>query len=365
MNTTLMVRSLLVLMLLAAVGCGDWASRRPYQSGLLIEPADAARIGYAVSWSTDLGVPRRSELSSVTLLDDILVTVESPGNMVTAISVRDGSVLWRNVIGSKTQNVYTPVRDGNRLYINNDTTIYTVGALHGDLIASAELAEVVSTGPVLADDYAIFGGSNGKVYAHDVDAGFAKWSYQMTDAVVVSPLASEQNVFVADSKGIYAALRADDGNLLYRGRTFGPVTAGIAGTRSGIFVASHDQTLYALNRLTGSDLWVYRATTALTEAPVALGQSVYLPLPNKGLVALDAGNGQVRWTSSTPATPVKASNGRLLLQTGVGFSLVDEESGRVIDQADTQAIQSSFAGPDGSVLLVSPGGRIHRLNPKR
>jgi len=365
MNMTPMVRSLLVLTLLVAGGCGNWTHRRTSRSGLLIEPADAARIGYAVTWSTDLSVPRRHKLSSVTLLDDMIVTVEAPGNLISAISVRDGSVLWRHVIGASTQNIYTPVRDEERIYINNDTTLFNLSAAHGDVISTANLEEVVSTGPVLIGKHAIFGGSNGVVFAHDVNAGYARWSYQMTDAVAISPMATGQNVFVADSKGIYAALRANDGDLLFRGKTFGPVTAKTAGTRAGIYIASQDQSLYAINRLTGRDKWVHRTATALTEPPVAIGQSVYLPLPGIGLVALSASDGKVLWLTDQPSVPVKTSDGQLLLKTQIGLSLLDERTGRVIDQADTMTLQEILLGPDDSLLIVSPEGRIHRLNPKR
>jgi len=365
MKMSPLVRSLLVLTLLFAGGCGDWMSRRASRSGLLIEPADAARVGYAITWSTDLSVPQRHKLSSITRLGDMLITVEAPGNLVSAISVRDGSVLWRHVIGAPTENVYAPVRDGERLYINNDTTVFTLGAAHGDLIASANLEEVVSTGPVLIGKHAIFGGSSGTIFAHDVLSGYAKWSYQMTDAVVIQPMASEQNVFVADSSGIYAVLRAEDGDLLFRGKTFGPVTAETAGTRSGIYIASHDQSLYALNRLTGRDMWVYRTASPLTQPPVAIGQSVYLPVPGAGLVALNASDGEERWHTAASSTPIKASDGRLLLHTSIGLSLLDERTGRVIEQADTMALQKVLQGPDNSLLIVSPGGRIHRLNPKR
>jgi outer membrane protein assembly factor BamB len=364
MKTTYLVRSLLVLMLLAAVGCGDW-SRRSGGSGLLIEPPDAARLGYVVNWSTNLSVPRRHVLTSITLLDDLLVTVEAPGNLVTAISVRDGSVRWQRVIGEPTEKVYTPVRDGERIYLNNNTMIFTVGANRGDLIASSKLAQVVETGPVLIGRYAVFGGAEGRVFAHDVDAGYAKWSYLLTSAIVAPPVVSQQNVFLADSQGIYAMLRADSGELIFRGRTFGPVTARPASTRSGVYIASHDQSLYALNRVTGQDKWVYRTAAPLKQSPVALGQAVYLPMPNAGLVALNAGNGQVLWRTDLRATPVKAGHGQVLLLYPGGLRLVDQATGRVVEDAPTMTLQTALPGPDGGLLIVSPGGRVHRLNPKR
>jgi len=359
-----MVRSLLILLLLTAVGCGGW-SRRPSASGLLIEPEDAARLGYVVNWSTNLDVPKRHELSSVTLLGDVLYTVESPSNLVSAISVRDGEVLWQRVIGETMEKVYPPVRDAERVYFNNDTLIFTIGAAHGDLISTADLAQVVQTGPVLIGRYAIFGGSDGTVFAHDLDAGYAKWSYKLTGAIVVPPVASQQHVFAADSKGVYAALRAGDGELIFRGRTFGPITAEPASTRGGIYVPSQDQSLYALNRVTGKDKWVYPTATPLTQAPAALGQAVYLPLPGAGLVALGAADGKVHWTSGLQARAVYAHHGKVLLAYPGGLRWVDEKTGRVIEDAPTMPLRKVVALPDGGLLIVSPGGRIHRLIVKR
>ncbi len=365
MKTTLLVRSLLVLMLLAAVGCGDW-SKRSGGSGLLIEPMDAAKLGYAITWSTDLSVPRRHKLSSVTLLGDTLFTVESPGNLVSAISIRDGAVLWRHVIGAPTENVYPPVRDDERVYFNNDTVFFTIGIVNGDLISTSTLPNVVETGPVLMDRYAIFGAANGTVFAHDIDTGYAKWSYLLTGGIVVRPIQSQRNIFVADSNGVYAALNASSGELIYRGRTFGPVSAQPATNSAGVYIASQDQTLYAINRVTGQDAWVYRTASELVQAPTALGQSVYLPLPGTGMVALDAGNGSERWTSGVPAQVVGESGDKVMLQYSGGLRWVDKRTGRVLADAPTMPLQVAVSVPDrGGLLVISPSGRVHRLLPKR
>jgi outer membrane protein assembly factor BamB len=365
MKTTLLVRSLLVLMLLAAVGCGDW-SRRSGGPGLLIDPQDAARLGYVVTWSTNLDIPARSQLSSVTLLGDTLFTVESPGNLVSAISVRDGKVLWRRVIGAPTENIYPPVRDEERVYFNNDTMFFTVSAQSGDLISSSLMSHVVETGPVLIDRYAIFGAADGTVFAHDIDTGYAKWSYLLTSGIVVPPVESQQNIFVADGKGIYASLDASSGDLVFRGKTFGPVTAQPASTRGGIYIPSQDQSLYAINRLNGRDIWVYRTAGALKKAPVALGKSVYLPLPMAGLVVLDAADGSERWTSELSAQAVGISGDKVLMQYAGGLRWVDEATGRVLTDIPTKLLETVVTVPDkGGMLVVSPGGRIHRLLPKR
>lgn len=364
MKTTTLVRSLLILMLFTAVGCGDWTRRST--SGLLIEPADAAKLGFTVNWSTNLDVPRKRKLASATLLGDTLFTVEAPGNLVTAVSVRDGEVLWRRVIGQPTESIYPPVRDEERVYFNNDTVFFTVAVNSGDLLATSMLSHVVETGPVLIDRYAIFGGADGTIFAHDTDTGYAKWSYLMTAGIVVPPVASQQNVFAADSKGIYASLKAEDGELIFRGRTFGPITASPSSSRTGVYIASQDQSLYAINRVTGGDKWVYRTAQKLTEPPAALGQSVFLPLPGPGLVALDESDGSVKWKSDLDAQAVGISGDKVLLHYPDGLRWVTQDTGRELSDAPTMPLQ--FVIPlrdEGGLLVVSPGGRIHRLIPNR
>ena len=51
---------------------------------------------------------------------------------------------------------------------------------------------------VVVEGYAIFGGMNHRVFAHSIDDGYTKWSYQMSERIFIDPVISGPNVFVAD-----------------------------------------------------------------------------------------------------------------------------------------------------------------------
>ena len=364
MRSTLSCRFVLTLSVLASCGCAGFGlSRGP--TDLLIEPDAAYRLDYVISWSKNLQVPNRREITSVELLDDMLVLVEQPGNYVTALSVSNGSLLWKKVIGTARQHLFRPVRLGDRIFINSETELVTLKADTGDIRFIAQLDQVVASGPTLINDVAVFGGINGVVFGHDVNASRARWSYQLSARITTPPVAIGLNAFAADTAGAYAMLLAANGKLLWPGRTFGPVTVAPAVDRVGIYVACEDLAMYALNRTTGKDLWQYRATQPLTAAPTSIGLTLYQPLPGSGLVAIDSVDGRERWQLDVSAQPVSVHDDRLLLATATSLLRVDVETGSLIDEAPTLPIRTVLNGPDDSVILVSARGRLLRLNPTR
>ena len=105
---------------------------------------------------------------------------------------------------------------------------------------------------------------------------------------------------LADQAAIWAGLRSTWAGF----ETGGQILADIAVDSQGVYVASTDTVLYALDPMTGRIRWQYYAGVPLEEDSdvYSVGDSVYLYVPGKGIVALDkAGEGRVRtprWTVS-------------------------------------------------------------------
>lgn len=357
-------RALLVLSLIVLIGCATGGDGLPRRSGLLMEPDQARQVGYVLNWATDLEVPGDHQLVAARVLGDLLVTVEIPGNLVTAVSMRDGSVRWRRVIGDQTKRLYAPARHGDQVLVNTDTRLYLLRASDGNTQDVQDLDGVVAMGPVVVDDLAVYGSIDGTVFAHDVLTEFSQWEYLLTARIVTQPVAMDGDIFVADSRGTYVMLDAD-GDAAWRGHTFGPVTAAPAMDEAAVYVASEDRSLYALNRNNGSDRWPapFRADQALTQAPMAFGLVVLQPLPGGGVVALDSVDGAERWRLDTPALPIGRSGDDAILAATQSLLRVDLATGNVKAQGRTLRLSTVLEGPDGSLVLVSPGGRLLRMNP--
>lgn len=348
---------------LCLTGCGGFTFLDDTDR-MLLDPVQAQELGFTVTWSTDISVPRDRVIVHVAQVGDKIITVEGRTNLVTAISIRDGSTLWQRQVANPGDELFEPFGGNEVVLINSEWRLYHLSPDTGEIQSVSNLSQAVGSAPVLVDNMAIYGGSAGRIFAHDVNAGRAIWSHDMSAGIVARPAARGASVFVGDVRGSYVMIAVDGGELQWYGRTFERISARPIITNLGVFVPSEDATFYALQRTSGRDRWKYRSTQSLTKSPIAERTSVYLPVPNVGLVALSAISGDKLWEIDSQATPVGTVDRGLLLNDRTRLTIVDPQTGVQLHQAPTLWLQRVILGPDNSLLLISPYGKIQRLDPK-
>lgn len=337
--------------------------------GMLIEPEPAAKIGYRLGWASPIKLLEGQEITSVTVLGDMVIVIEDPKNIVTALRSNDGELLWKINLGSDLESLFAPSRDDKQIFIHSASRFATLSARTGEVTSVAPLESPVSSDAVYAPEQrlAIMSGTDGLVFAHSVDSNFSRWRYRMANRITNSSVLAGQDVFVVDSGGTYAMLETSSGIPLWRNRTLGKVSTTPAIQGSEVIVASEDGKLYALNRTTGRDTWKYLgAEQELSASPVALGRLIVQPLvPNPGIVAIDAINGEEIWRADITATPILTRQQDMLLYTDNGIFSIDLDDGSINEQVPTQGLMTVLPiGDDGGILLVSPKGRLLKLSPK-
>lgn len=361
-----------IMTLLAAltisVGCSSSGTTETLgTSNYLVTALDAQRIGYTPRWAMNLIITPGSELKHVTTLGDVVVAVESPSNWVICVDGNDGSIRWRSKWLSENERLYEPSRSENLIVINSGKQLFHLDVNTGKLVTMSTLEEQVNDGPVIADNMAIFGSLSGKVYAHDIQTGFSRWDAEMPAGIVVRPIIVGQNVFAADATGIYALFNMRSGERLWTGRTFAQVSAKPAASETTqlVYVASEDQNLYALNRATGNDRWIYRTTEPLRNDPVLLGNTLFIT-QKKSLTAVDAISGNKIWSLDRAYHAIDMIDQKLIVNADVYLMILDATTGKRLREVPfMQPIQSILTGPDDSLVIVSPDGKIERLDPQR
>lgn len=356
-----------MIAVLLAAGCKS--EPKPTATNVLLEPLDAQKLGYVSRWVLDLGVPGSDRLTEVAVLDDVVVTVELPTRLVSVVDINNGHPRWRKIIGQTLDEIFTPARNGGRLLINSENRLYQLDAVSGRVEVVNDLASSVGTGPavVAGSNIAVFGSLTGKITGTDLASGNVRWTDKFPGSVIVKPIAYEQQVFVTDSLGGYAMFNGVTGERLWQGGVHGRISASPAVSATGVYIASEDQSLYALNRANGRDRWSpYRATGPLRKSPVVMGNSLYLPLPGNEMVSLDPLNKAELWRMPGNPQPVALLDQKLLVNHGDSLAAVDNQTGKTILQVPTsRRLQTVLRGPGNSLILVSPNGRLQRLDPVR
>lgn len=364
---------MLLILALTVVGCGSSSkdSTGPippgaeFRTGLPLEPGYAQQFGYTTRWARSIALGDGQSIFAAKPVGDLLMVVERPDNVVTALKLDNGEMVWKTIVGESLEQLYAPVGNDEIIFVNSGRRLFSLNRRNGNLINVDNLPFPVTMSPILVDDIAIFGSVNGKVYGYTIKNGYRKWTYSLRGRIMNSPIVKDDTIFATDSTGYYAVLATKTGELRWRGETYGPITAATVLDGDYFIVASDDQSLYSLQDTTGEDRWpAYRSEVPLSNTPAVLGGQIYVVEPGRGLTALNSSTGKPRWNIEQPLQPVSEIDGKVVAHHDKTLAIIDPATGKVIDEVPTRELDTIKPGPDNSLLLVTPGGDILRIDPR-
>lgn len=170
-----------------------------------------------------------------------------------------------------------------------------------------------------------------RVVGVDVDATYAHtiWPAMTFGGVSGSPTIVDQVIYAADETGrIYAI--TSDGKAAWPQldfsafQTTGPIKSPVVADELGVYVASNDGVVYAVDRSMGKLKWRFFANHPLNTAPVATKNNIYQYVPSTGVVCLDKVKGKLaREALWTLAEGVK------LLSTDATYAYISQQDGSI------------------------------------
>lgn len=359
---------LLLSCLALACGCqsGPKASDSMPDAGKAVAPiqaGDAFKLGYSIQWSQDMAVPVGAEFSS-TVMGDMLLIFEVRSHIATAISLRDGSTIWRKVVGQSTDRFFAPIYWQNYILINSEQQLFYLDPKTGKVLRKVDLNAVVFCGGWVAGTGMIFGTVDGRALSIDLDSGQLRWAFQLAGQVVARAQSLERDVVIADAMGQYTMLNIDTGDLVWKRRAWASIVAEPVLTNVGSYVVSTDHQLYAVNRYTGQDRWIYRSPVPLTKSPMVVGQTVLLTVPKQSLVALEQSTGKQLWSLPFEATPIALHEQVLHVYDAKKIVSVDLASGKPTVEVPVAGVKAVLPGPANSLLIIGDGAWVARLDPR-
>lgn len=220
-----------------------------------------------------------------------------------------------------------------------------------------------------------------------------RWSYETRQLTSQTPAAFADVLYAPLAGGVVAAVRPQDGQLLWRSETGGEISASPAADERGAYVGSElsaegrdasavytKGVVRALSRTSGVTLWTRTLPNPL-EGALVLGEGLLLGAAADGRIyALDRATGTPAWITKTEhsfRSAPSVSDGRLILASEDGYLLVvTPKTGAIVRRYQTgnsQAAPFSVFGKtiytgsaDGYVTaLRDAGGRLETLWRRR
>ena len=304
---------------------------------------------------------------------------------------------------------YAPAFDEDRAYVSLRTD-QLVALVLADGTTAWSIECPMSTAPAAGDDL-VFAGSDGLIEARAKADGRAQWR-RPVEGRVTSLYWDTGWLLASTESGPLLALRATDGEILWRRELGSPLHAPPSPAGDRVYLPLKDGRIVALSIHTGEEVWTHK----LAEAAVGIlpvGDQLYVGALDNQLHSLDAddadadwrwrtgadllglpvldqkrvyfvaldnvlrghhrNNGTMQWKRVLPMRPFSGAllSGEILIVAGVAsevraYSTLDgKDAGQfVLKGAESQEIL--LAAPphlttQGLLILTTKGGQVHAL----
>jgi outer membrane protein assembly factor BamB len=344
--------------LAAAVLCGC-KSKTTKPTGPETLPAE----GFIESWRNPLAL-KSDDLARLYLMGDTLFAY-SGNNDVYVVDAKGGDLEHIDPLGGTPGEVRRPVALDNRIIYPRRSSL-EVFSNTGRPIGSLDLAHSIRS-PVVGSGKYVYCGldytQGGRLAEIDLTKQYANivWEVHTGAGVSASPVVYQETIYAGTEEGNVLALNRSRNAVwaLPNGmfKTEGPITADLVADDYGLYVASTDTKLYALDRGSGKIRWRYFAGAPLDTPPVATKELVYQYVKGTGVVAIDKLNGQMdrqpRWVAADAReflaeddqnTYVRGKDNRILA--------IDKKTGETKFRSRRKDLAVFAANPTGSIIYA-------------
>ncbi len=145
------------------------------------------------------------------------------------------------------------------------------------------------------------------------------------------------------------------------------MVAGLAVDPKAVYVPCLNNKLYAFDAMQGNQLWEQHLEGRLDQTPLTPGGTVYIVGSGKGLYALTASRGEVKWFVPGVEQILARSGDRLLALDELGNILVIVTDSGTVDKtlAAPNIVAWAFNTTDGTAYGATADGRLVALDALR
>ncbi len=311
-------------------------------------PRIRVRPPFRVVWSRGLG----SLVEFPAVISDGVAYVGNSRGTVQALSMRDGTVLWRHAV-HRGKMAASPAVVGDELVVHGmDGLVRVLDRRTGRLRFAYRVGSPIESSPIVRDHVDYFGAWNGNVYALDLRTRRLRWVFRSGYKITSSAALAARTLYIGDYGGRLLALAPGSGRLRWSAGVDGRIYGTPAVWAGRVFVPSSDGASLSAFSTRGRFLWRVHTGSYVYSSPAVWGGLVFFGSYNGLLYGVSARTGRVAWKVQTGG----AISGAAVVVDGVVYAGsfahrivgVDAKSGRVL-----------FRFPHGEYVPVSGnGGRL-------
>jgi len=290
-------------------------------------------------------IPGENVPSGLAFADGTLYVTTQEG-MLYALDAATGKERWRfdtGSTGSKRRVTSAPAVAGRTvLFGADDNFVRALSVADGSLLWRFETKAQVFSRPAVDASTAYVASADGNLYALSLTDGSLKWQYSVGEAMHASPHVAGNVVYVGARDARLHAVSTATGKALslWTFLTAGNVESIPVTSDGKVYFGSDDSRLYALSRQNGALSWYYSTGDAVYATPLLADGVVYVASMGHVLAALAADDGKVLWEyfTDTPLRFAPLLYGRRLYLTPANTPLLyilDATTGTLIGQQDT------------------------------
>jgi outer membrane protein assembly factor BamB len=257
-------------------------------------------------WSADLEL-KGDAITRVFLREDVVVAY-TKSNMAFVLNRAGGVVRFAAKVTDSTIPPLEPVILKERVIFPTDSTL-EIYHRDGRFERSYKTQSSPRTNVVGQRDgsrvfFGVDAGNSGRLVAIETLPGQykpvnQKWELMSDHGAPIysAPAVNAGIVYAAFADGEIYAVNQDNRQAIWSTstgqtfKTYGPVQADLRADEFGVYVPSTDSKFYCLDKTQGKVKWEYFAGSSLRSTPAISATMVYLPVTDRGVVAIDKING--------------------------------------------------------------------------
>jgi outer membrane protein assembly factor BamB len=337
--------------------------------GLTLFVAPAAAWRGVLGWTYEAQSPITS---SVAAAGGLILAGDGIGNL-HAVYAASGQAAW--VYRGAYSIVGLPaVSDGKVVFAQADGTVTALSLSDGSMLwkhsSSGEgLADTVVDGVAIGDGKVFFVRGDGKMVALSMQDGKALWAYDSGQELRSAPAFADGLVFLGEQKGVFSAVDPASGKRLWGGGAGGAINTPTveSGDAHFVYFSSWDSSVQCVKIEGIVPQWKAGAGDPVTTPPAVGNDKIFVGTADGKVVAFSKADGSTIWNFDTQGgtvsgTPVFAE-GLLFVGGGQGTLFVlDAETGAARFTFQTgRGINGAPAFLDGVLFLGSADGNVYAI----